>query len=427
MSCDILKEDSSTNTNDAMYNNQNLKQYKKDGVYMSELMCRNIVVMKFNMDESEYDVLHPELLPWSLKDAIKKMPQKEDFSDIDKYIRTTIYYGNQNKDAIMYFITSRVLPLSRTNAKKILTSLGMTPQMDNDTKYKLAKQCRALTLQDDYWFREDNEQDITWEKVNLRNNPLNNALIPVALHGTPASLQGHIDSSPELTTQGAYAKAWIREEDGLFLYKKGNTDPTEAKLEVEVSGLLDICNVRHLHYERAERDDVVCCKCKLMSSDSISMMHAEDFITYCNRHELDVEQEVCKIDKDTFYKMWIVDYLIANSDRHGLNWGFFYNPYTTKIISCHPLYDHNNAFDKELMENPDHVYIVNGRSMRDSAKFAMRQVDFHFTREPERRDFLTTAHYHVFTQRAKELGIRVVKKANINKEEALVNEETEKE
>lgn len=391
---------------------------------MIQLMCRDTVVLEFDFDELHYKVHHPELLPWSLKGSIREIPKPEDFSDTTKYIKTATFYNNKNRDAIMYFITSRVLSLSRTNAKKILTSVGFTPQADIVTKARLSFLCRSVTLQDDYWVKKTSE-NIHWEEVNIRNKSLNQALTQVALHGRSISLQGNIGHSPEFTTQGAYAKAWVREDDGLYLYKKGATDPTEAKIEVEVSRLLDFCNVPHLKYERAEIDDIVCCKCKLMSSDKVSMMHAEDFLSYCNKHGLDFDKEVCKIDKDTYYKMWIVDYLIANSDRHGLNWGFFYDPQTTKIIGCHPLYDHNNAFDNDVMNNPEHNYIVNGKSMRDCAKFAMKQVDFHFTREPDRSDFLTTKHYNSFMNRAKELGIKTIKSKELSTSETSVSEKTE--
>ena len=73
-------------------------------------------------------------------------------------------------------------------------------------------------------------------------------------------------------------------------------------------------------------------------------------------------------------------------------------------------------FAIDIMENPDHPYIINGKSMRDCAKFAMKQVDFYFTRKPERTDFLTTKHYNSFMSRAKGLGVKVknFERENIN-------------
>lgn len=63
-------------------------------------------------------------------------------------------------------------------------------------------------------------------------------------------------------------------------------------------------------------------------------------------------QTVLSIDAESIYQMCIVDYLISNSDRHGKNWGFYVNNDTGKIVSCHPLFDHNNAFDEEQMADP---------------------------------------------------------------------------
>lgn len=58
-----------------------------------------------------------------------------------------------------------------------------------------------------------------------------------------------------------------------------------------------------------------------------------------------------RIDADSIYKVFIIDYLISNRDRHGGNWGFFYNCNTMEILGCHPLFDHNNAFDRALMQD----------------------------------------------------------------------------
>lgn len=39
-------------------------------------------------------------------------------------------------------------------------------------------------------------------------------------------------------------------------------------------------------------------------------------------------------------EMWIVDFLISNRDRHGQNWGFYYDTETMEILGCRPLFDH---------------------------------------------------------------------------------------
>ena len=137
-----------------------------------------------------------------------------------------------------------------------------------------------------------------------------------------------------------------------------------------------------------------------------------DFHSYCNRRGLDSREEALKIDAEAIYKMWIVDYLISNRDRHGLNWGFFYNCDTMEILGCHPLYDHNKSFYIAYMQDEDAEYLYDNRmTMKEAAKIAMRKVDFHFYREFTREDFLTDRQYHSFMKRASELGIQIKPRA----------------
>lgn len=214
---------------------------------------------------------------------------------------------------------------------------------------------------------------------------------------------------PELSTHGAYAKAWLREGDGLYLHKTGHNGITESKIEVMVSHLLNNCNVQHLKYEKANAFNGYTCKCKCMTDDNISILSGMDFDSYMNVMGKNPKLEALRIDPDMIYKMMIADYLIANPDRHGMNWGFFYNCDTMEILGCHPLYDHNNAFDPEYMRDPDFRYLYdNTKSMRDWALHAMKKVDFNFYRELTRKDFLTDRQFECFTKRAREIGVKII-------------------
>jgi len=145
-----------------------------------------------------------------------------------------------------------------------------------------------------------------------------------------------------------------------------------------------------------------------MTTDSRVMVSGMDFITYCNVNGLDYEKEAATIDGDGFYKMWIVDYLISNRDRHGLNWGFYCNSDSNQLEQCHPLYDHNNAFDLEWMQNPDVPYQFGEMSIRQAAKYAMTKVNLHFTDTIGREDFITDRQFQSFSKRVKELNIPTI-------------------
>lgn len=374
-----------------------------------ELMQKNNVVMKINFDTAKYDVLDENRLPFTMRNTIRPIP---DFSSVkSKYDDTQRQIAiNHNYGSVLRFFASRVLPITRENAKKIYSLFGFEQLQDELSKAKISLVCRSLSLQDNYWVRNSGDTT-TWEEVDLRRNKLSEAVAQVSLHGSSLTLQNKRDAAlqtPELTGQGAYAKAWFREPDGLYLYKRGANGTTEAKIEVMVSNLLDNCNVNHLKYEAGSSNDEYVCKCKCMTDDKISILAGMDFDTYCNLAGKDSRQEALKIDAESIYKMWIVDYLISNRDRHGLNWGFFYNCDTMEILGCHPLYDHNNAFDIPLMQDENAEYLYDNRmTMKQAAMKAMNEVDFHFYREFTPDDFMTKRQYESFMQRAKQLGIKI--------------------
>lgn len=138
--------------------------------------------------------------------------------------------------------------------------------------------CRALSLQDNYWLRSEGDP-AGWKDVNLRTKSLSEAAAQVSLHGTSFTLTNKKEEAmrtPELTGQGAYAKAWVREPDGLYLYKRGANGVAESKIEVMVSNLLDNCNVDHLKYEAGQSNGEYICKCRCMTDDTFSMLSGMD-------------------------------------------------------------------------------------------------------------------------------------------------------
>lgn len=388
------------------------------------LMMKDEPVMAINFDEGKYDILNQNLLPFDIKGRIlAPYPEKESYTKYD--ITQMNVISRKNYSAIVHFLSHRVLPITRANAKKIYDLFGFDQIQDEISKTKIALVCRAASLQDNYWIKLNCDKK-AWKDVNLRENSLSEVVAQVALHGTSLSLTG-IPHTPELTSLGAYAKAWIREPDGLYLHKLGApvsnshiesgqpmTGTWESKIEVMVSNLLDACNVNHLKYDAGTSRDphtgesFYTCKCKCMTTEDISMLSGMDFTSWCNVQGFDPYKKALEIDAESIYKMWIVDYLISNRDRHGLNWGFFYDCNTMEISGCHPLYDHNNAFDLDTMSDKDRPYLYDNRmTMREAALKAMSNVDFYFTREITREDFLTERQYRSFSERAKELGIPV--------------------
>ena len=363
-------------------------------------------VLRFNLDFGEYQILNRDLLPFTLRNKIEEPIQLNEMSskaDIQKAVVTSV----RNLDYIQSFFASRVLPLTRENAKKIYSLFFFEQAQDDHSKALIAITCRAVSLQDNFWVKDENDP-VEWKDVNLRHQHLSETVAQVALHGSSLTLQGK-EHTPELNGQGAYPKAWKREEDGLYLYKLGSHGTEDAaRIEVAVSNILDKTNVPHVRYLEAESQGIYACKCKCLTDDDHSILPGMDFRTFCTTEGKSPELEILKIDSDMIYKMWIVDYLISNRDRHGMNWGLYYDANTMQIQKCHPLFDHNNAFDVELMKDKEARYLYDPNySMIEAAKYAMKKVDFAFSEPVKRSDFLTIEQFESFCDRAGDLGLKV--------------------
>lgn len=373
-------------------------------------MCKDIPVIEHNVDTGKFKILNKNLVPYGLKDKLKHipdMPLPRTKQELDKQLKIRDNLRDRNNDIFNAWLSLRLLPIDRENAKRIVLALGGDPVPG----LKLIYTYRGLSVTDNYWL--STSLDKKWSEVNVREVSLSESIALIALHGTSVTLQGKI-ITPEVTNQGAYAKAWLRRDGKLWLYKKGARDSTESRIEVMVSNILDKCNVRHVPYEMSEEYDpreqesVKCCRCPCIADDNNMILPAVDYTSYCNSHDMDFDKECIHIDSDLYYKMMIVDFLIANRDRHGMNWGFYASGFDNYIKCMHPLFDHNNAFDKDYMQNPDLPYqALPGKTLRQAAKYAMSKVDFHFTELITREDFITDRQFQYFMERAKELGVKI--------------------
>lgn len=368
------------------------------------LMLKDTPVMRINMEECLYSIIDNNHLPYQLKGKFRFYKVNESLG-MEYNLRQLRNIDMNNYNVFISFLASRVLPLDRENAKKILRVLRLEQSQTPQYRAKIALSYRAVSLQDNYWVKLEKDK-LMWKDVSIRDNKLSRIVAQVALHGSSLSLQGKVHT-PELTTQGAYAKCWVRENGDLYLYKRGYRGDKESRIEVEVSDILDKCNVNHVKYESTHSEGVFCCKCKCMTDDTISMISANELESFCISNNLNFMSEIFRIDSESIYKMMIVDYLISNTDRHGYNWGFLYNCNTMQILGCHPLFDHNNAFDDKEMKNLEggDSALYKGVSMKKAALNAMRHVNFKFTSKITRKDFIYNEHYKSFMKRAKVLGL----------------------
>ena len=287
------------------------------------LMAKNTPVM--SIQDGKCNVLCPKLLPLNI---LKTNVSIEDF------------YGN--------WMNGRAIQLSRTNSKMILNSV----RVSQTNAYSICKACYGLSFSDMYWFKNE-EDPVSWEQINLFENDISKGMAATALVGDALRENGKIHT-PELTTQGVTAKAWIKDSGKTYLYKIG-------RKELAASRILDALDFSHVKYEevvhgelekvvtplRKEQIDALgekVVKCELITSEDCSMVNFEDYQMYCENHGKNVYQETVELDKKHYLEMQVADYILNNVDRHAANWGYLMDNATGKLLCLYPLLDHDHAF-----------------------------------------------------------------------------------
>ena len=293
------------------------------------IMLKDIPVLE--IEDYRCTILNYELLPISLR------------------------YPDVNYDDVMHGWTeNRTMSIGRTNAKKLLAGF----RISQSNPYMIARLFHFASLSDCYWMK-DAEETFTWEQVSLFENPWEKAVTSTALLGTNQTFHTLVQKvhTPEFTAQGMAAKAWIREADGLYLYKVG-------KKELPASGILDALHIPHVSYIEAENNSLEkiadrnhiekiyksgekIVKCRIISSEETALVPWEDFQVYCSYHDKNEYDMVKEMEAANYYKMQIADYILGNEDRHGANFGFFMDNRSGKLQGLYPLMDHDHAFSED--------------------------------------------------------------------------------
>ena len=111
------------------------------------------------------------------------------------------------------FLERRKAPKHRAHIAELLRQYGCQ-ELDGYLDVT-----HALSLNDTFWVKRV-DSPLKWREVSLYRNPFNEVISEAAFDGSPSS-STFSSTSPEFSTDGQYAKCWIRENNAIWLYKTG--------------------------------------------------------------------------------------------------------------------------------------------------------------------------------------------------------------
>lgn len=304
------------------------------------LMLENQPVLYFNFDDIETKIINKDLLPFVMRERLTA----PDMSDLKTYFQE----NSKNISYIKDYASSRILSLSRENAKQIYAACNLSQDNGIENRLQICFSCKGVSLNDSYWFRKPDSEE-KWEDVNIRHRHLSE-IVDVALAGeSPTVTTDPI--CPELTTKGLFRKAWIRENDTLFLLKSDKTNTfVNTQAELLSSQILDCTDIPHVQYEEGKYKEMLVSKCPNFVPDGMSFIEAHEVMSYCRDVGINFSEFALKNYGKDFANIAVIDYILQNTDRHDQNYGFLMDNRTGKLCSVAPLFDHNQALVADFMD-----------------------------------------------------------------------------
>lgn len=261
-----------------------------------------------------------------------------------------IIKGKADRAAFNEWWTERSIPESRSGIREALSTLEIA-----DTKMLLVK-CCGLSLSDQYWICPEGS-DITWDKINFFENEFSDDIGDV-LFGTEKKADRLDFSSPDNTSDGNLKKRW-KIINGKRCLIKGGSNPFRQQpfSEVIASEIMDRLGIPHVPYEIIWNKGAPYSICEDFITKDTELIPAwriyktqkkansvsvyRHFINCCEA--LGIKNPLPFLDR-----MIVLDYIIANEDRHLNNFGVIRDAETLEWLGFAPIYDSGSSlgYDK---------------------------------------------------------------------------------
>ncbi|MGN0661538.1 MAG: HipA protein [Faecalibacterium sp.] len=285
------------------------------------LMNKDTVWLEFSCERDEYDEVIAEEHAWHTK------------------LRPFGYYN------LTDFLERRKAPKHRAHIAALLKEYGCE-QLDGYLDVT-----HALSLNDTFWVKPVGSS-LLWDDVSLYRNPFNEVISEAAFDGMLSS-SAFSSTSPEFSTDGQYAKCWVRQDGVIWLYKTGGLFGLEPLSEYLAGQLAVRLCPDSARYDMDFYRGQLISKCQLFTDETHGLAKAAALVL----RERTISNLLRYFESigsgDSFRRMCILDALILNIDRHIGNFGVLYDNDTMQVQRMAPVFDNNRSLLFDL--DNDHL------------------------------------------------------------------------
>lgn len=258
--------------------------------------------------------------------------------------------GIVDRVALNTWWLDRSIPASRSGVRHAMEVLNIP-----DTKVLLTR-CFGLSLSDQYWIRPI-DGDLQWSAINFFDNAFSEDIGDILL-GKNKKNEAIDFGSPDNTSDGYLKKRWKIIGGNRCLLKSGSNPFMQQPFnEVIASKLAERLGIPHVSYSLTWDggipysicEDFISKDTELVSAWRIMQTKKKGNSTSVYQHYLDCCAELgVKGIAHAVDQMIVLDFLIANEDRHQNNFGLVRNANTLEWLGVAPIFDSGSAlgYDK---------------------------------------------------------------------------------
>jgi len=262
--------------------------------------------------------------------------------------------GIADRAALNEWWADRSIPASRSGVRDALEYLGIS-----NTKSLLVR-CFGLSLSDQYWIRPIGS-DLLWENVNFFENDFSEDIGDV-LFGHANKAEDFDFSSPDNTSDGCLKKRWKIIDGKRCLIKGGSgLEKQQTFNEVIAAKIMHMLGIPHVPYRLiwdggepySVCEDFVDPETELVPAWRIMQTQKKDNNVSVYRHFVNCCEALGAGNMTSALdKMIVLDYIIANEDRHLNNFGLLRNAETLEWLGFAPIYDSGSSlgYDKRVVQ-----------------------------------------------------------------------------
>ena len=262
-----------------------------------------------------------------------------------------IRHGSIDRTELNEWWIDRSIPASRSGVRKALEALNLS-----NTRMLLTK-CFGLSLSDQYWIRPVDREDLHWKDINFFDHAFSEDIGDVLL-GKAVKKGAFNFHSPDNTSDGCLKKRWKIIDGKRCLVKAGSAPlMLQPFNEVIATVIMEKLNIPHVPYRLLWDDEVPYSVCEdfitrdteLVSAWRVMQATKQDNSTSVYRHYLNCCEALGIADiTHAIDQMIVLDYIIANEDRHLNNFGLVRNAETLEWIGVAPIFDSGSSlgYDK---------------------------------------------------------------------------------